>query len=98
MGYNAASRHERGYGYQWEKLRKQVMLRDFYLCQPCREDDRLTPATEVDHITPKVLDGQDDLSNLQAICRECHEAKTKREEDARRNGRVTFDADGWPVW
>ena len=89
------SRHERGYGYRWTKLRANVLRRDDYLCQPCIKQGRVTPANEVDHITPKSKDGTDDYDNLQAICTLCHKAKTKRE--ATHSKRPTFGIDGWPM-
>ncbi|MCB2130917.1 MAG: HNH endonuclease [Rhodobacteraceae bacterium] len=88
------SRHDRGYGYRWVKLRDAIMARDGYLCQPCQRTGRATPATEVDHITPKSRDGEDDADNLQAICSPCHSAKTKGENA---NARPLIGADGWPV-
>lgn len=94
-GWYDTSRHERGYGYQWTKLRKIVMQRDVYLCQPCLSKGRPTPAKQVDHIVPKSRDGLDDLDNLQAICVECHKAKTKAEATGRQ--KVTFSDDGWPM-
>ena len=36
-------------------------------------------AHEVDHIVPKCKQGDDRMENLQAICRQCHAAKTARE-------------------
>jgi 5-methylcytosine-specific restriction protein A len=48
---------------------------------------------EVDHITPKAKDGTDDPENLQAICIECHKAKTKAE----RSGKILIGDDGWPL-
>ena len=73
------NRHQRGYGTLWVKLRDGVMVRDHYLCQVCMSEDRLTPATEVDHIIPKARGGTDNPDNLQAICAECHKTKTARE-------------------
>lgn len=56
-----------------------MLERDSYLCQPCRARDKLTEATEVDHIKPKAHGGTDDIGNLQAICNRCHRAKTAQE-------------------
>ena len=69
----------RGYDRQWRNRRLVVLQRDKYLCQPCRRADRVRPAQEVDHVIPRSAGGTDDLDNLQAICRECHAAKTARE-------------------
>jgi len=94
------SRHERGYGRAWDKLREVAMKRDGWLCQPCLAKGRPTPATECDHIVPKASGGQDDIDNLQAICTDCHKAKTEREaaEAQGRRAKPTFGVDGWPVW
>ena len=73
------TRHERGYGSAWDRVRAQVMLRDKGLCQPCRHAGRVSPATEVDHIVPKSQEGTDDSTNLQAICSPCHKVKTAME-------------------
>jgi len=90
---HSLSRHERGYGYAWTKLRASVMQRDRYLCQPCQRQGRTTIAKEVDHITPKAMDGDDDFDNLQAICTDCHKAKTKAEKTRK----DMTGADGWPI-
>lgn len=75
------SRHQRGYGAHWDKLRLAILRRDDYLCQceACRVYDRLRIAHEVDHIIPKAHGGTDDTSNLRAINRDCHKKKTARE-------------------
>ena len=74
---------ERGYGWQWQKLRKQILQRDV-LCQPClaKIPERITLGTEVDHIVPKSQGGTDDPANLCAICADCHREKTQRESNA----------------
>jgi len=74
------SRHERGYGSKWVKVRGQALKRDGYLCQVCLRDGILTNATEVDHILNKAKGGTDALSNLQSICTKCHKAKTQAEK------------------
>ena len=89
------SRHERGYGAVWDKLRKEVMQRDNGLCQPCLRNGRVTPAHAVDHIVQKAAGGTDDLTNLQSICRACHLDKTMTDNGRRK--RVTIGPDGWAV-
>ena len=69
----------RGYGYQWQKLRKRILQRDNYLCVICKSKDRLTEATDVDHIKAKAFGGADDESNLQSLCSACHKEKTAKE-------------------
>lgn len=70
---------DRGYGAVWRKARERVMQRDCGLCQPCARAGRATVAREVDHITPKAEGGTDADQNLQAICPDCHKAKTAEE-------------------
>jgi len=96
------TRQERGYGARWQKLRSAVMRRDMWFCQPCLRNGRYTPAAEVDHVTPKFEGGTDQMDNLQAICRQCHSAKTKEEsargqQELRDQGRRHVAEDGWPV-
>ena len=89
------SRHARGYGWRWVQLRERILKRDQYLCGPCRDKGRTTPATEVHHVLPKSQGGTDDVSNLISTCPECH-----READAEALGRrvqPTIGVDGWPV-
>jgi 5-methylcytosine-specific restriction protein A len=100
MPWDKRSRHARGYGTEWTKLRAIVMQRDAHLCQPCKRKGKTTPARQVDHITPKAKGGTDDTTNLQAICKPCHSAKTEA-ESAEAQGRtyrpkVTTGLDGWP--
>ena len=97
MPWSTQTRQQRGYGAQWDKLRKQVLRRDAYLCRPCLADDRLTSATEVDHIVPKAKGGTDTPSNLQAICRACHRAKTTIDGGGVPRQQFTHGADGWPI-
>lgn len=93
MAWSKQSRHERGYGYAWTKARERILKRDGYLCQPCLQRDRPTPATQVDHVTPKAKGGTDGDENLQAICADCHKAKTEAERGAE-SPRLNR-ADGW---
>ena len=95
MAWSRESRHKRGYGTAWDKLRKAILSRDCHLCQPCKANGRIVPATQVDHIKPKAKGGTDEAGNLQAICAPCHQAKTIR--DAGGKVKPTIGADGWPV-
>ena len=82
-------------GGRWQKLRERILRRDASLCQPCKARGHITLAAEVDHITPIHQGGDDDERNLQAICSECHKAKTAAEQGKAR--RPEIGADGWPV-
>lgn len=87
-----SSRHDRGYGAEWQKLRAAVLSRDNFLCQECVRNGKLTPAAEVDHVIPKAKGGTDNPANLQGLCSPCHSAKTARE--ANPGQRLSRD-DGW---
>ena len=80
------SRHQRGYGSRWDRLRLRILRRDCGLCQPCRRRGLVTAGGEVDHIVPKAEGGSDDDGNLQCICRDCHAAKTALESARARGG------------
>lgn len=99
MAWSRTSRHKRGYGTAWYKLR-DAKLRDQPLCEYCLPE-YVTAATEVDHFKPKAQGGTDDYSNLRSTCKACHRDKTAR-ESAEAQGRtykpkLTFGADGWPI-
>jgi 5-methylcytosine-specific restriction protein A len=87
------SRHERGYGTKWEKIRKLILQRDCGLCQECLRNGRVhavgdKPFTAFcDHIVPKAEGGTDDYENLQTLCRSCHTAKTDKEKNKGRAGK-----------
>ncbi|MFS8372417.1 HNH endonuclease [Xanthomonas campestris] len=66
-------------GRPWRRKRDAIMKRDKYLCVPCGAAGRLAPAEEVDHVIPQAEGGTGADDNLQAICVECHIAKTKAE-------------------
>lgn len=62
------------------------MVRDGGLCQACKANGKIRAASEVDHIRPKADGGTDDINNLQAICKQCHVAKSAREGSRWRAG------------
>lgn len=84
------TRHERGYGSKWDKIRERILRRDNGLCQECLRNGRLTVvghkpfSAYCDHIVPKAEGGTDDDSNLQTLCRACHQAKTDAEKNRAR--------------
>ncbi len=98
-GWSTVSRHKRGYGSSWDKLRLLVLQRDNGLCQcqTCKNNQRIKQATEVDHIIPKANGGTDEVSNLQAINKECHKIKTAREQGRSLSPKVTIGLDGFPM-
>lgn len=90
------SRHERGYGTSWDKLRPGILRRDCGLCQPCRRRGVIKVGNIVDHIVPKAEGGTDDESNLQTICHPCHVAKTAA-ESVNGKGGVQFEPEWLPA-
>lgn len=69
-------------GRRWRKLRVVVLERDGYRCRECGK----AGALEVDHVVPLHQGGAVwALGNLQALCRGCHIAKTRRENEQRRH-------------
>jgi len=95
MAWSRTSRHARGYGHQWDKLRTRILARDKHLCQACKRRGTVTAANHVDHIMPKAKGGTDDEGNLQSLCKPCHDAKSV--VDAGGRPRVEIGDDGWPV-
>lgn len=67
---------KRGYDWAWRQLAKRL-LRRHPVCQVC--GDRL--AVAVDHKVPLARGGTGEVSNLQTVCKPCHELKTARESE-----------------
>ena len=67
----------RGYDNRWREARNRF-LRQHPLCAECLSENRITPATVVDHIVPhrgdkKLFWNQE---NWQPLCKDCHDRKT----------------------
>lgn len=97
MAWSNESRHKRGYGAAWDKIRKTILERDKHMCQPCLRKGRPEIGNQVDHIKPKASGGTDDPDNLEAICGPCHKAKTARDNDKHYKPKLTTGIDGWPA-
>lgn len=71
-------------GRPWRRKRERIFKRDQYLCRcdDCAKLGRIREAHEVDHIVALAHGGTDDDSNLRAINRDCHKAKTQWESKA----------------
>lgn len=103
MAWHKTSRHERGYGAEWDKLRVHVLARDRGLCQPCLKKGVVHAGNEVDHIVSKAKAkamGWSDQQinapeNLQTINKDCHKTKTAEENGKKRKPKIGVD--GWPV-
>lgn len=93
--HGGKTRHQRGYGTAWDKLRATILDRDNHLCQACLRNGRPVPGNQVDHIKPKAKGGTDDESNLEVLCRPCHDKKSMRDRGYR--PKATIGLDGWPT-
>lgn len=105
MAWSKESRQSRGYGAAWDRVRKQILSRDFGICQPCKAKGRIHAGTHVDHIVSKAKakamgwtrERMDHPSNLQCINADCHKAKTEEEQGKALRPKVKVGVDGWPI-
>jgi len=105
MAWSKESRQSRGYGHEWEKVRKLVIERAKGLCEKCILQNRITPGRDVDHKTPKAEAAKlrwsqaktDHPSNLWLLCEPCHKEKTARDNGQTYRPKVEIGLDGWPV-
>jgi 5-methylcytosine-specific restriction protein A len=105
MAWSKESRHKRGYGAEWDKIRERILIRDKGMCQCTDCKGMKLPANEVDHIVSKAkaarlrwtqarIDADD---NLQAINHDCHLKKSAEERGYTLKPKVRIGADGWPI-
>ena len=60
---------------RWRRLRRHILDRDAWECQAC---GKLLGMAQVDHIKPVLKGGAVSApANLQALCVDCHIAKTR---------------------
>ncbi len=72
-----ATSSQRGYGANWQKLRRMV-LNNEPLCRRCKEkENKLTSAKEVHHIDNDSSNNA--LDNLMPLCSRCHSTITNKE-------------------
>ena len=69
-------------------VRNKIAAQQKWKCNHCLE--LLTDTFEVDHIIPLHKDGTNELSNLQALCRNCHGRKTIDEAILRADPNFVF--------
>ncbi|MER2536042.1 MAG: HNH endonuclease signature motif containing protein [Rhizobiaceae bacterium] len=69
---------------RWVKLRLAILLRDLYTCRMCRRIEPDMSKLVCDHVKPHRGDERLfwDESNLQTLCRPCHDRAKQREEQA----------------
>lgn len=106
MPWSNESRHSRGYGAAWEKVRKQVIARAKGLCEKCEREGRVCQGRDVDHVVSKAKATRlgwsraktDHPDNLQYLCEPCHKAKTAAEQGRTlKPAKVQIGLDGWPI-
>lgn len=84
----------------WQRCREAYKKSVGGLCEECLKYGKICPATDVHHIRKLNKNNINDpevtlsFSNLQALCKSCHEAKHKKGHEHRRYtideyGRVT---------
>ena len=72
--YAGTSLKPRGSGWEWGRLRANVLAAQPW-CSLCAAEGKQTPATTVDHRIARVDGGTDALSNLVPMCKSCHDLK-----------------------
>ena len=93
---SGAEKYPHLYGHRWRKLRK-TFLAENPLCVMCIDEDRVAPATELDHI--KKHNGNPelfwDIKNLQGLCAFHHRSVKSQME---RTGKIRGNkSDGTPL-
>ncbi len=59
-----------------DPIRQAVRERAKYLCEYCHSPERLSANRfTIDHVTPRSLEGSDEISNLALACRRCNERR-----------------------
>ena len=67
---------------RWRRLRKRVIYEQGYVCAGCREQGRIGPAEICHHRRPMKQGGDPwERSNLEAVCRKCHEERHRDVDD-----------------
>jgi len=66
-------------GRPWRRMRDRVKANADGLCERCRHEGKVTLGVVCDHIIPEAEGGTSELSNLQWLCKDCHDAKTAQE-------------------
>lgn len=78
-------------GRPWLRLRRVVLVEES-ICMICRRK----PSIQVDHIKPLCDGGTDDRNNLQGICLDCHDIKTRKDLGIK-DKPIAIGIDGYPI-
>lgn len=84
----ATTATERITGSSLQVIRRRILSRDCGVCQcaECKQQGRVLPATEVDHIIPLWAGGLESDDNRMSMSTDCHARKTAREAAMRARG------------
>lgn len=77
--------------WRWSKTRARVLARDRHRCQLAIPGVCTVTATEVDHIRPRAIGGDDALDNLRSVCHRCHVSRGM-DESGRSPSRYSYGA------
>lgn len=91
MPWPRTSRHARGYGNAWEKVREEVRERANGMCESCMRKGFVRVGTQCHHKIPKAKRGSDDPGNLAWLCEECHVAADAAAQGRKIKCRVALD-------
>jgi 5-methylcytosine-specific restriction enzyme A len=83
--------HKRTRGRKWMRLREMVLIEE-PVCMLCGQ----RPSTQVDHKKPVSEGGTDERDNLQGVCYDCHDAKTRNDLGIKHTPRK-IGIDGYPI-
>lgn len=74
---------------RWQKLRLQIFARDLFTCQMCKRIEGDTSQLVCDHVEPH--GGCErmfwDETNLQCLCKSCHDGEKQRQDNQARRYR-----------
>ncbi|MDR0248239.1 MAG: HNH endonuclease [Oscillospiraceae bacterium] len=68
-----------------DEIKRQVFVRDNYVCLCCGKAQRKGVPLNADHIRPIAMGGNNAVSNLQTLCKQCNAVKSVNEVDYRVN-------------
>ena len=85
------NKEDRTRGRKWMRMR-HVVLVEQPVCARCKRK----PSVQVDHIIPLCKGGTDERDNLQGLCYDCHEDKT-REDLGLKKKPQKIGVDGYPI-
>ena len=79
----------------WQRIRRQQLAAE-PLCQRCKAEGRIVPATVVHHVEPHKGDWAKFISGpFESLCKQHHDVLAQREE--RRGHTIGSDIDGRPL-